>query len=204
MNRPARRLQVEALEDRTTPTFAIDTSFGNDGISMLPLGQGTESKTEVGVEPNGRIVVFTEFLPATSSGVTNPSQSELLGFNPDGSLDTTFGSGGQVLLPANANGGDMVVAPSGQIYLATNIGSTATVYRFNADGAPDTSYGTNGVATIDIGGNSLTLSNILLQPDGKLVVVGTGGSWTSVYMVARLNTDGSPDTTFNGSGLFLL
>jgi uncharacterized delta-60 repeat protein len=200
------RPSFEVLEDRITPTgFLPDPNFGTGGPVTMGLGSSNASWAQVAVQPDGQIVVFTGYnagLAAPPDRVT-PSYDELLRFNADGSLDTTFGTDGVVQLPEDASPGVMAMAPDGQIYVGTTVNSVATVYRFNPDGTPDTTYGVGGAATVDIGGTSLTVDQLTLTSDGKVVIAGTGGpAWTAEYLVARLNSNGTPDTTFNETGLF--
>jgi uncharacterized delta-60 repeat protein len=205
------RLSFEILEDRTTPTFLPDPSFGAGGLVTMGVGTRNASWSQVAVQPDGQIVVFTGYnndlvaLPdrVTSSYRITPSYDELLRFNADGSLDPTFGTGGVVQLPTDASAGVMAVASDGQIYVGTTVNSVATVYRFNPNGTPDTTYGVGGAVTVDIGGASLTVEALTLTPDGKIVVAGTmGPAWTAEYGVTRLNSNGTLDTTFNKTGLF--
>jgi uncharacterized delta-60 repeat protein len=214
MNRTPRKLQVESLEDRTTPSYTLDTTFGNAGSVTIPLGQSVESSSQIGIEPSGRIVVLTQlaynsntngdetFPPGENPAGYIPPPGEILGLSPGGALDPTFGTAGRIVLPTNATGVDLVVSPTGMIYVATTVGTTSTVDRFNPDGTPDTSYGSDGMVTLTNGGAGFSAEQIALQPDGKLLVVGVGPQWTSEYLVARLNPDGSLDATFNGDGMF--
>ena len=73
------------------------------------------------------------------------------------------------------------------------------VFRLNTDGTLDSSFGKQ---TFNFGGVSDKAFAVTLQPDGKVLVAGsttTAGGVTSIA-IARLNTNGSFDTTFNGSG----
>jgi len=65
-------------------------------------------------------------------------------------------------------------------------------------GALDPSFGTAGVATASFGGTD-TGSAVAVQPDGKIVVVGST-SVNNDFAVARFNPDGTPDLSFNGTG----
>jgi len=76
------------------------------------------------------------------------------------------------------------------------------VIRITSDGVIDSSFNLDGIAHIRYGGDGTTsnVTGIDLQPDGKIVVTGTLISWECDVGVARLNTDGSYDNTFNGCG----
>ena len=65
---------------------------------------------------------------------------------------------------------------------------------------PDVNFGNNGIQTIGFNGDTYARS-VVVQNDGKIVV---GGTYTDIeqsyFAVARYNSDGSPDSSFNGSG----
>jgi len=69
-----------------------------------------------------------------------------------------------------------------------------------AVGSPwDTSFDGDGRVTTDFGSNEV-LGDVVVQPDGKVVVVGTRGGTFGAFAVARYNTDGSLDSSFDGDG----
>lgn len=76
--------------------------------------------------------------------------------------------------------------------------------RYNNDGSLDTTFGTDGKVTTDfdsIYSNDDYGNSIAIQPNGKIVVGGySNGSGTSYFALARYNTNGSLDTTFNADG----
>ena len=118
-------------------------------------------------------------------------------------LDPGFGSGGRTLFGfpnVNDNAYAVAVQPDGKIVVAgaTSSGYDGLVARFNADGSPDRSFDGDGITTIDSGGIEI-LSDVALQPDGKIVVA--GGTTTNFdALVARLTPQGQPDTTFDQDG----
>ena len=135
--------------------------------------------------------------------------------NPDGSVDTSFGGGDGL---ATASFGlspyfdsmpeTLVLQPDGRILVAghasTDNGSDFALARFNTDGSLDQTFGGgDGLVTTDFSpGTSETLTGLALQPDGKIIAVGTsliGPDFTrSEFAMARYNMDGSLDTTFGG------
>ena len=108
---------------------------------------------------------------------------------PDGSLDTTFGSGGTTTVAfgslANPLGG-AARQPDGKIVIAgyTQDGEDVAVARLNANGSLDAGFGAAGKTTVDFG--AATFGNaVALAPNGRIVVAGqkTGGD---DFAVARL------------------
>jgi uncharacterized delta-60 repeat protein len=127
-----------------------------------------------------------------------------------GALDTTFGGGYFVTnLPQTGNPPftQMAIQPNGKILVAVNVGQPTaaqiTVYRFNADSTPDMSFGSHGFFTLTApgGGTFGTWGNtgaMTLQPDGKILIAATNGA--SGCVTSRLNSNGSMDTSFGGTG----
>ncbi|MFO0796026.1 MAG: FG-GAP-like repeat-containing protein [Gemmataceae bacterium] len=66
-------------------------------------------------------------------------------------------------------------------------------------GGLDPSFGAAGVATASLGGTE-TAAAVAVQPDGKVVVVGTT-SVNNDLALYRFNPDGTPDSSFNGTGV---
>lgn len=136
---------------RYNPNGSLDTSFDIDGLAEVDFdtmvdGRGQSLGYSVAVQTDGKIIVAGTV--ATNWDI-NRTDFALVRFNPDGSLDNTFGSGGKVV---------------------TSIGVNAWAY------------------------------NVLIQTDGKILVSGVSSEKYAEYVtLARYNTDGSLDTTFNGS-----
>jgi uncharacterized delta-60 repeat protein len=185
----------------------LDLSFGTAGKVTASLAGGGRA---VGLQRDGRIVVL---------GPTG-----LMRFHADGALDTSFGSGGSAAIDFEGTilgeeAQTMVVQADDRIVVAglTRLSSTdqrMAVARFNADGSVDTGFGRGGNVSVDpyasvAGKRSLraTAQRLLIQGDGKIVVVGSAsfvdsqglGSPIS-FAIARLNVDGSLDAGFGGDG----
>ncbi|VXC14391.1 hypothetical protein [Massilia sp. 9I] len=125
--------------------------------------------------------------------------------NPDGTLDTSFGTGGR--MPFDAPFGQVAVPlelADGKLLFTTQTpAGTVRVLRLNADGSADTSFGTGGVVPLSLAGSVISVQHDLLDANGKLVIIGgasTAGINGSDVLVMRLNPDGSLDSGFNGSG----
>ena len=146
-----------------------------------------------------------------------PDQLRALTDSPStgGTLDTSFGTGGIVI--TNLNGVDdeansIAVQTDGKI-VAAGFSKVSGVYdfavaRYNSDGTLDTTFnGTGKVVTAfpnaNLGPYGDKTYAVGLQDDGKIVVAGyaTDASYYLDIGVARYNTDGSLDATFNGTGI---
>lgn len=122
-------------------------------------------------------------------------------FTADGQLDTAFGQGGAAVAHGFVEA--IGVNASGQIIIADR---EFNFQRFNADGTLDATFGSGGVATAPHDGllGSKTLAELVVQPDGKIIGVGTlrGGDMAATKQVlTRLNADGTPDATFGDNGI---
>jgi uncharacterized delta-60 repeat protein len=190
---------------RYNPDGSLDTGFGDGGRVTTDVHAG-DSASCVAVRPDGKIMV---------AGSGN-NVVDLARYNADGSLDTSFGRGGETVTPIGTQVGTLLsvrVAPAafepdGKLLLTGDALSPSGVYEFalarvNADGSLDTGFGQNGVAVTDFGQPQFGshAATALVQPDGKIVAGGTisdGGA--NDFALARFNPDGSPDATFGPGG----
>jgi uncharacterized delta-60 repeat protein len=79
-------------------------------------------------------------------------------------------------------------------------GDPFLLVRFNPDGSLDQSFGESGAVITDFPGYSNSPSQVLLQPDGKIVVVGTSFGEDSTASLVRYTPEGSLDTSFGVEG----
>jgi uncharacterized delta-60 repeat protein len=187
----------------------LDTAFGSSGIVQQAFaGQSTAKLYGAALEPTGgtgddKIVL--------GGAVSAPGGLALLRLNANGSLDTTFGSSGQVITLFNKNdtfelARGVVVTSSGQIVAVGDNGAQNWLLaRYNSDGSLDSTFGTSGKTTTLISSTSkgVQVRAISQQPDGKLVVVGDESLGNGIYqgIVVRYNADGSLDTAFGNGGI---
>ncbi len=129
-------------------------------------------------------------------------------YNGDGSLDTSFGSGGKVVTDAGGLGGasSVDVLPSGKILVAGNAyagGSDFALMRYNSDGSLDLSFGDDGKVIEDVG-SAAGCYGMVVQPDGKILLAGYAGRGqrqASSFCVARYSSNGRLDSSFGKDGL---
>jgi uncharacterized delta-60 repeat protein len=129
--------------------------------------------------------------------VQNFQEGGLLRYNSNGSLDSSFGTGGKALIDGSNAGPAFAVAiqTDGKILTAAPASLRLTVFRLNTNGSLDTTFGNNGAVAIQAAGFffSPASGGIALQPDGKILVV-------SGRIVARLLSNGQLDATFGSNG----
>jgi uncharacterized delta-60 repeat protein len=183
---------------RYNPNGTLDASFGVGGIVLTDFNGGPDDASGVLLQTDGKIVAVGR----TRSDFSVPAKMALARYNPDGSLDATFGVGGRVAsFDGFVSGG--ALRPDGKIVVAG--GSPASpgpiLARFDSGGAPDMSFGTGGLAkTLTFNGAAGTAP--LLQPDGKIVLGAAGGPDPDedLYLVARYTSSGALDGSFGTDG----
>jgi uncharacterized delta-60 repeat protein len=168
---------------RFNPDGALDSSFGNGGQATVPFNQsGFDSAQDVAVQADGKIVV----VGLTTSSVTFNDDFALARFNADGTLDSSFGSGGKVttdFFGSVDQARRVRIQPDGKILVA---GSAVTVLspissvrhfalaRYNSDGSLDTSFGSGGKVDEASGASFSLARGMAIQSDGKIIVAGSG------------------------------
>ncbi len=175
---------------------SLDVSFD--------IGTGANNWVScVELQPDGKILIaggFTEY--------NGTSRKHIARLNNDGSLDTSFNPGTGAESPSGGSSvGVFAIAlqADGKIliggYFTTYNGTSITnLARLNADGSLDTSF---DIGTGPTSSSSSRIGGIAIQDDGKIIIGGyfTSYDGTERNRIARLNSDGSLDTSFEiGSG----
>lgn len=177
---------------RVNTDGTLDTTFSGGKI----INEFAVSCTAIALQPDGKIITGGNF----------DGEMSLARYNSDGTIDTTFANGGYLYTPGsspNKNLYDLILQPDGKIVVLTSyLTSTYRIIRLDANGNPDETFGTGGWISAQVGTGYNTPVNIVLQTDGKLLVGGYIPG--SNYFVARHNSNGTSDTTFNGTGTRLI
>ena len=162
----------------------LDTSFNGTGIVTTPVGNSGSGAEELAIQPDGKIV-------AAGYAVGANLDFAFVRYNPNGSLDTTFGGTGKVVTPVGDSvdyANSLAIQADGKIvaagYSSNNSGSDFAVARLNPNGSLDTSFGGTGkVITQMTNGNDFA-SSVAIQPDGKIVVAGSVDYLSDFYAFA--------------------
>jgi uncharacterized delta-60 repeat protein len=183
---------------RLTSDGALDTTFNTTGIRLIDLGGTEDQAGAVSVMPDGKILLAGE----TNAGVG--SDLAVVRLNADGSVDSTFGTGGTVLLDLGATDDaftSIAVQNDGKILLGGMSAGQFFVSRLEPNGSSDVSFGTAGIATTTFDKPINSLS-VLLQADQRIVLAGSvrGGTAIREIALARLSADGTLDATFGTAG----
>jgi uncharacterized delta-60 repeat protein len=183
----------------------LDTNFGMKGLVTTPV-DGDSLATSVAIDGSGRIIAA-----GTAGQVNNSTRNFALArYTGKGLLDSAFGTKGTVetnLGPNDASAMGLALEPADGKIVAVGHSSAGTshfdVLRYNTNGTLDTSFNHTGEVLDNFPGDQGDDARaVAIQPDGKIVAAGVivDQSFTADIAVARYNTDGSPDTTFNGTG----
>lgn len=182
----------------------LDMTFGANGgylITDFAAAQRDERPGDTAIQSDGKIVVVGSRAESTA----NFEDILVARFNPDGSLDPTFDGDGYFTYQAGGqddSGNAVAIQSDGKIVIVGGQGEysvSSVIIRLNSDGSLDPSFDGDGVAFIFGPGEALAVA---IQTDGKIVFTGNYYNNFSGYSatVARLNSNGSPDTSFDGNG----
>ena len=188
----------------------LDNTFGNRGKVRTDFPGLAAVPSSVVIQPDGKIVVAGGAFPL----FTFIGNFKVARYNPNGSLDTSFGDGGIVttIFPAGSYASDVALQSDGKIIAAGTvfvdfiIGESSdtdfALARYNPDGTPDATFGNNGQVATDFLGFEDDAFSILIQPDGKIVAVGSANDPATFYdfAAARYLSNGAIDTTFGVAG----
>ena len=198
----------------------LDPSFDADGLVLTHFGRIDDDSVggrndfakAVVVQPDGKLVVAG----SSQAGGGSNLVFALARYNPNGTSDTSFGSGGRVLTDtpsefesASSRASALVLQTDGKIVLTGTADFKFVLARHNPDGRLDTSFDNDGFVFTEVQPASFnSASALVLQPDGKLVVAGESGAFDGFgfsgdFALARYNTDGSLDASFGSRGLVL-
>lgn len=198
---------------RYNPDGTLDHAFGNNGLARVGFGIFTADEAFAAVrQPDGKIVIGGY----TTAVTTLPSPAfALVRLKTDGTLDTTFGTGGKV--QTDLGGDDWIFAlalqKDGKILAAGITGSPVShdfaLVRYKADGSLDTTFGTGGKVKTDFSGREDRPAAVAVQKDGKILVAGVSSPSSAPnspqqMALARYTAAGKPDTTFGTGGKTLL
>jgi uncharacterized delta-60 repeat protein len=179
---------------RYGPDGNLDPSFGSGGKVVTAVGGHIQIAFALALQADGKLV-------ATGNG---GDDFATVRYNPDGSLDSTFGSSGEVVTVFGGWGGARTIAlqPDGRTIVGGISGGPdnwhAVMARYLTDGSLDPTFGSGGMVSSQVGG-----TEIRLLGDGKILAVGLPGPTPAGFdfAVARFNADGTVDASFGTAGV---
>lgn len=183
---------------------SVDTAFGTNGTSTVPVGSLAVAVAAT-VQSNGAIVSAGE---ATVAGTNVILSTRMLS---SGAPDPAYGHSGTVTV--NINGGAcanaVALQPDGKIVLAGTGGDLSSgtlafaAVRLLPNGQLDPQFGHGGVSTVPIGTEAIA-NAVSIRPDGKIVLGGMATVAHPEFASARLNSNGSIDSSFGRRGVVTL
>lgn len=184
-------LNMPAQSGALDPSFDPGAGFTDQFFSYA---------SDVAIQDDGRIVCAGNF--DAYQGIPRNTVARLF---PDGTLDATFDVG--VGPSPNGIAGQVVIQPDGRLiagggFTTWSGSSVRSIVRLHADGGRDMAFGMQ--VGLDLGeGDNGAVHEMMLQPDGKILVAGMFNSYDGHVSpdLVRLDTGGFYDTTFQvGSG----
>jgi uncharacterized delta-60 repeat protein/uncharacterized repeat protein (TIGR01451 family) len=175
----------------------ISVVFGQPGSLDFSFDPGTGANgfiNSIITQEDGKMVIIGAF--SSFNGITS---NRIARINVDGSLDASFDSGTEVgvdstiFAAAIQSDGKIII---GGDFIEFNGNPMNRIARLNVDGSLDTSFDPG------IGANNAVITTTI-QSDGKIIIGGyfTEFNGTPINRIARLNTDGSLDESFDpGTG----
>jgi uncharacterized delta-60 repeat protein/uncharacterized repeat protein (TIGR01451 family) len=198
---------------RYQPNGGLDGSFGDAGKLTFDFFGSFNQANAAALQSDGKIVVVG------GAAYDNANRSigfALARFNPNGSPDAVFGSGGKQITDFFGTGGQangVVIQPDGKIVVAGTASDNASRFagtdfalaRYNPDGSLDDSFGSGGRASVPLPDSTTEQANALaLAPDGKIIVAGAAYKSFATppdFALARYKQDGSLDEGFGSGGV---
>lgn len=193
---------------RLNANGTVDTTFnlGRSGLDLLG-----NNLTACAIQSDGKILIGGSWM----SSFNGTQVKNMIRLNQDGSIDPSFDFAYTSITTTNSTSASIykiVVQPDGRILVGGNKNAFSTgqfnVFRLNSNGSLDTTF-TKGDTGANVSSSGITctsctspIQNIILQPDNKIIVVGSFNTYngSSLYKnIVKLNSDGSIDTSFNPS-----
>ena len=191
---------------------SLDASFGDAGKVVFDFFGSFDQANAAALQPDGKIIVVGS---ASYDSVNRDIGFSLTRFNPDGSTDFGFATGGKQITDffnAGAKANAIVLQADGKFVVAGTASDSATrpvatdfaLARYNSDGSLDPTFGIGGETSVPFSDSAAEQANALaIAPDGKIIVAGSAFKTFATppdFALRRYNSDGSIDTTFGAGG----
>jgi uncharacterized delta-60 repeat protein len=210
---------ADVLVSRFESDGSVDTSFGSGGSASASYAGFDLSPTAIALDGNDNIfAAATKVLP-----LDDVVQIVVAKIAADGSVDTTFGAGGTLVLsfaPAESEQSfpkALTIGPDGSIYLAgttlqPSFDTETDIAKIAADGTLSPSFG-HGVGYVQFDAlptvaflHETSATSIALDDHGNVLFGGYAGDYSIMFsaaLVARFLPTGDTDPAFNGGAPLL-
>lgn len=194
-------LAVSNILARYNINGSLDSTFGINGIDTIIISGSIYYCSAVSIQQDGKILVagVSELI----TGSTNLNDFLLIRYNPNGGLDSTFDGDGIVQTDFNLgtddDGYELAIQSDGKIIVAGSSNTVLALSRYHSNGSLDSTFDYDGrliITSISVYMNNYWEEPVYmkLQPDGKILA-------GCKDVLARLNVDGSVDSSFGINGI---
>ena len=182
----------------------LDPTFGSSGTVTTSVGPGDDVLVAVAIQPSDQKILAVGY---TASG--SGDNWLVIRYNPNGTLDATFGSGG-IVTTSFGSGTDhahaVAIDANGNIVVAgysdNGTSHDFAVARYTTAGALDATYGNAGVTTTSLGAGDDEINAMAIDSNGNAVVAGqTLVGLNNQFALARYTTTGVLDSSFGSAGM---
>jgi uncharacterized delta-60 repeat protein len=185
-----------------------DTTFGTNGEMPVDFSGSVDSAQDLAIQSDGKIVVVG------ATRINGTDDFAAARYLANGSIDTSFGTGGLASIDFNAGTDDawaVVIQSDGKIVLTGHAAVTTSpelnhdfaAARLTSAGVLDATFGAAGKVTTNIAGRTDMAFAAALQSDDRIVLGGrvadSGGDHTD-FGLLRYTSDGTLDATFGNNG----
>lgn len=174
---------------RYMPDGVLDDDFGGNGRVVTDTNGKHSSAVALVLQPDGKLAAAG----TADNGTGTHDDFALIRYNPDGTLDRSFGEGGRVTTDLGRTDDlafDLTLQRDGRLVIAGaayNSGSEFALTRYKRDGTLDKSFGGDGKVLTSIGKGYDAALALAVQRDGKLIAAGTaapkGGDYGDFALV---------------------
>ncbi len=194
---------------RFLPDGSLDPTFGVGGLVTTDFGPLHDAAVDVSLQGDGKIVTLNTIdFPAINT------RWALVRYNSDGTLDPTFGSGGQVITdigPQDDRPTALTLQPDGKILAAgltlVGVNNQIALARYLPDGTLDGTFGSGGIVRTAFPGADAGAFALAVLPSGHILVGGGGpGAGAPDFgnlLLARYTSGGTLDPSFGTGGYVL-
>lgn len=186
----------------------FDSTFGTSGTATTSITanfEGTSFNNNIAAQSTDKIIVG-----GNNNTGSSATQFRVSRYNSDGTLDTTFGTGGTATTTLGAGCGlsSVLVVPSNNSIIAAGYSTTGdgvvlTLVKYNSEGVIDNTFGSSGITQTPVpGADEAHIFSIALQSGGQIIVGGVIDSGGTIELIiARYSSAGVLDNTFGDSGI---
>ncbi len=152
-----------------------DFTFNQNGIINIDFGVPSSEGIESIIQPDSKIVTLACLNASTTDNIQGIG---LIRHNPDGTIDSTFGTNGIVVFTGvvSYDPKSILILPDGKLLIIASVSSedSSSIFlmQYTSDGQLDQTFGINGNTTLSLLGGNCFAAGFELLPSGKLIIAG--------------------------------